>query len=235
VRRGGTRKAWTGLVLVPLLLAGTPAEPALTYKGQFVFSRIRYGGLSQWGYRGGSSWSHDYPRADEHLSRILHDLTTIDATLDGSNVFELTDREMFRYPIIYLSEPGYWTMSDEDAVSLREYLLKGGLIIFDDFEEEHLLNVEAQMRRALPELRMVEIGIDHPVFDAFTSRIPCRDISRPGTTPSSRTTTRPAACSRSSTTTATWLNTGNGRPPACFRWTSPATRTSWESTTSSTG
>jgi hypothetical protein len=159
------------LLLAPVLLSAQGARPAagpvLPYQGQFVFSRIRYGGLPQWGGRGGSTWSHDYPRADQHLSRILHDLTTIDATLRGSNVFELTDREMFRYPFIYLSEPGYWTMTESEVRRLREYLLKGGFIIFDDFEEDHLLNVEAQMKRALPEWRMLEIGIEHPIFDVF--------------------------------------------------------------------
>ncbi|MBI4503764.1 MAG: DUF4159 domain-containing protein [Gemmatimonadetes bacterium] len=157
------------VLLLPLLLTGqgrgrVRVMPNLEYNGQFVFARIRYGGFS--GY-GGSTWSHDYPRADQHLSRILHDLTTISAALNGSNVFELTDPEMFRYPFIYVSEPGYWVMSDADAASLRAYLLKGGFIVFDDFEEEHLLNVEAQMRRSLPELHMIEIEIDHPIFDSF--------------------------------------------------------------------
>ena len=136
----------------------------LDYNGQFVFARIRYG--NGWGF-GGSTWSHDYPRADRHLSIILRDLTTIDATKDGSNVFELTDAEMFRYPIIYVSEPGYWIMSDADVPQLRAFLLKGGFIIFDDFEEDHILNVELQMTRALPEFKMTEIGIDHPIFNTF--------------------------------------------------------------------
>ena len=153
-------------LLLPLLLTSQGGRagvaPNLPYDGQFVFARIRYGGTG-WG----STWSHDYPRADRHLSRILHDLTTINAALDGSNVFHLTDREIFQFPFIYVSEPGYWVMSDADAAALREYLLKGGFMMFDDFEEEHLLNVEAQMKRSLPELQMIEIRIDHPVFDSF--------------------------------------------------------------------
>jgi hypothetical protein len=168
-------RALAALCLLPLLLTaqgrergfgGQGVEPNVRYTGQFVFSRIRYGAGTGWGFRG-STWAHDYPRADQHLSRILHDLTTIDAILGGSNVFDMTDPEIFRHPIIYLSEPGYWVMSDEDARNLRAYLLKGGMIIFDDFEEDHLLNVEAQMRRSLPELRAIEIGIEHPIFDTF--------------------------------------------------------------------
>jgi len=157
----------TALFAICLAVTGAQGiNPNVPYRGEFVFSRIRYGSLGGWGFRG-STWAHDYPRADQHLSRILRDLTTIDATAAGSNVFDLSDPDIFRFPIIYLSEPGYWVMDGLDVPRLREYLLKGGLIIFDDFEEEHLLNVEAQMRRALPELRPIEIRIDHPIFDSF--------------------------------------------------------------------
>lgn len=157
-------------LLLPLVLTAqgrgrAELQPNVGYTGQLAFTRIRYGDTG-WG-RGGSWWSHDYPRADLHLSRILHDLTTIDATLRGSNVYGLSDPEIFHFPFIYISEPGYWDMSESDVGNLRSYLLKGGFLIFDDFEEEHLLNVEAQMQRALPELKMIEIRIDHPIFDVF--------------------------------------------------------------------
>jgi hypothetical protein len=156
-----------------LLLAGGQGwnryEPELDnlenipYNGQFTFARIRYGR----GWLGGN-WAHDYPRADRHLPQILHDLTTLDPNLGASNVFELEDPAIFEYPMIYVSEPGFWPrMSDEATANLRQYLLKGGFVIFDDFEEGHLYNVEAQLRRALPELRMIQIDVNHPIFHTF--------------------------------------------------------------------
>lgn len=133
------------------------------YKGQFIFTRIRYGGRSF----GGSSWSHDFPRADRHLSRIMSELTGMNVELQGSNVYDLDDPGIFDHPLIYLSEPGFWPMSDPDGENLRRYLLKGGFIIFDDFEGQQWQNLERNMRRVLPEYQWIRIDVTHPIFHSF--------------------------------------------------------------------
>jgi hypothetical protein len=92
------------------------------YDARFVFARIRYGGWS-------SSWNHDYPRADRHLQHILDDLTLIPTNLETSNVLDLDQPEIFLHPMIYLSEPGFWTMTAAEGENLRQYLLKGGFIM----------------------------------------------------------------------------------------------------------
>jgi hypothetical protein len=130
------------------------------YDGRYIFARIRYGGWS-------SAWNHDYPRADRHLQHILDDLTLINANLDASNVLDLDDAEIFLHPMIYLSEPGFWTMTGSEGANLRRYLLKGGLIVFDDFEQEQWNNMAANMRRVLPECRWIEIDLTHPIFHSF--------------------------------------------------------------------
>jgi hypothetical protein len=134
------------------------------YNGRFTFSRIRYGG---WGFRGGSSWAHDYPRADEHLSMLMESLTSLNPNLERTNVFDLEDPEIFRHPILYVSEPGFWSISETGARNLREHLLKGGFVIFDDFEAGQWVNFEAQFHRALPEAEFIEIDARHPVFHVF--------------------------------------------------------------------
>ncbi|MBI4520298.1 MAG: DUF4159 domain-containing protein [Gemmatimonadetes bacterium] len=139
------------------------------YNGHFTFTRIRYGSGGGFGFRGGGSWAHDYPRGDEHLSRIIHELTTVHVNLDQTNVFDLDDPEIFKNPVIYLSEPGFWGMNAAEAENLRTYLRKGGFIIFDDFELEQWRNFERQMMRVLPEHHFIEIGPDHPVFSSFFS------------------------------------------------------------------
>ncbi|HEX9725977.1 MAG TPA: DUF4159 domain-containing protein [Vicinamibacteria bacterium] len=124
--------------------------------------------MDEWGFRwGGARWAHDYPRADRHLSRIIAELTTIKVHQDGTNVFELDDPDLFKHPIAYVSEPGFWTMSDEQAQNVRSYLLRGGFLIFDDFENEQWDNFEAQIMRALPEYRLIELDISHPIFHSF--------------------------------------------------------------------
>jgi hypothetical protein len=136
----------------------------IPYNAKFTFSRIRYRGT---GWFGGSSWSHDYPRADRHLPLILKELTMLQPNVEGSNVFDLDDPEVFVHPIIYVSEPGFWHATESQAANLRRYMLKGGFVIFDDFEEEQLQNLETQLRRALPEHHPIEIDITHPIFHSF--------------------------------------------------------------------
>ena len=94
-------------------------------------------------------------------------MTAIDAHVGGSNVFDLDDPELFKYPMAYISEPGFWTMSEAEVRGLRNYFLKGGFVIFDDFEAEQWHNFEAQVRRALPEYRLIEVYVTHPIYHVF--------------------------------------------------------------------
>lgn len=136
------------------------------YNGKLTFSRIRYGGGLR-SFRNSGAWAHDYPQADHHLPAILDALTSAGPNLGGSNVFDLEDPEIFRHPVLYVSEPGFWTISAEGARNLRAHLLKGGFIIFDDFEAEQWYNFEAAFRTALPDARFIEIDASHPIFHSF--------------------------------------------------------------------
>ncbi|HJS74697.1 MAG TPA: DUF4159 domain-containing protein [Vicinamibacteria bacterium] len=160
------------LVLGVAALGQQPDELSLSnpeYRARFVFTRVRYGqsDLERAFRWGGARWSHDYPRADQHLSRLLSELTTIRVELGGTNVLELDDPALFQHPVAYISEPGFWTMSDEEALLLREYVLKGGFLIFDDFENEQWDNLETQLLRVLPEQRPIRIDVSHPIFHSF--------------------------------------------------------------------
>jgi hypothetical protein len=138
----------------------------VAYNGKFTFTRVRYGGRG-YGFRGGSSWAHDYPQADVNLPEVMSEISRLQPNLGASNVFDLEDRTIFQHPILYLSEPGFWGITEEGARNLREYLLKGGFIIFDDFEAEQWYNFEAQFRRALPDAQFIPIDVKHPIFHTF--------------------------------------------------------------------
>jgi hypothetical protein len=141
------------------------------YDGRLAFVRLRYAmSFGGFGRRSGGRelpWAHDYPTADVHMMKIVNDLTTVGPHVDGSNIFSLDDPELMNHPIAYMSEPGYWTMSAEEAAGLRTYLLKGGFIIFDDFRGRDWWNVEEQMRQVLPDHRFVQLDVTHPIFNSF--------------------------------------------------------------------
>ena len=140
------------------------------YDGRLAFVRLRYAaGFGGFGRRGGRElpWAHDYPTADIHMMKIVNELTSVGPHVDGSNIYSLDDPDLMNHPIAYMSEPGFWSMTDEEASGLRHYLLKGGFIIFDDFRNQDWFNLEEQMKRALPEARFVQLDGTHPVFNSF--------------------------------------------------------------------
>lgn len=139
--------------------------PNVPYDGRFTFARIRYG--SELSIRQSVPWSHDYPRGERHFTKLLAELSTVQVRTAASNILSLDDPELFKYPIAYMAEPGFWYPSDSEVQGLRSYLLKGGFLIFDDFANNDLFNVDTQMRRVLPEMRLVQLTPAHPIFDSF--------------------------------------------------------------------
>ncbi len=165
------------LISVALSAAGDGAmldvAPGNTdYDGRFVFVRLSYEmSLRSGGFFGGRDipWAHDYPRAERNLTKILDEVTSLTPFQgpNGGNVLATGDSELHKFPLAYMSEPGYWTQTDEEAARLRSYLFKGGFLIFDDFRGEHWYNFETQLARVLPDARVVELDISHPVFHSF--------------------------------------------------------------------
>jgi hypothetical protein len=146
------------------------------YDGRFTFARIKYRGYGHFSGREGPGWSHDYPRAESHLMRIMRSVTSLRPFVEsgdrvGGVILALDDPELFRYPVAYLSEPGGWEPNDQEVESLRNYLLKGGFVIVDDFDgwtsPQDLMAFQQHMRRVLPKHRLVELDGTHPIFDSF--------------------------------------------------------------------
>jgi len=152
-----------------------PRLTSVEYDGQFAFTRIRYGTRSGVNY----GWEHDYPQADRNFAAILDYMTHMRVNLKGSNIFDLDDPRIFQNPVIYMSEPGGWMTDEEEARSLRAFLLKGGFIIFDDFDgDAEWRNLESQMRVVLPDHYFIRLEVDHPIFQSFFS-IRTLDIPHP--------------------------------------------------------
>jgi len=144
--------------------APEPQTVKVEYDGRFAFVRLRYDS----GFQRNPGWAHDYPRADWHFQRILEEITFIRTFRDESNILALDDPELSMYPVAYLSEPGFWTLNEAETRGLREYLLKGGFIIFDDFRgARDWTNLQARMADVLPEARWVSLDASHPIFHAF--------------------------------------------------------------------
>ena len=144
--------------------------PFHSYDGSWTFVRIRTrGAFGRFGRFSG--WTHDYPDAERNFSRILNEFTAIHARLvdSGGNILTFEDPRLGEFPIAYVSEPDEWRSTPEEATALREYLLKGGFVIFDDFFVWEMANLVRQMRYVFPELDFLPLDGSEEIWDSFFS------------------------------------------------------------------
>ncbi len=157
-------------------------NPAGFERDVFTFVRIRYGSRYG-GYRGGSrKWATDFPDADLNFSWRLQQMTSLKVDPEPK-VLQITDPLLFRYPFIYIVEPGDLVFTDEEIPILRRYLLNGGFLMFDDFwGEDEWDNVAEQMKRVFPDRDFADLdrtkhGVFHSVFDLpETLNLQCPNI-----------------------------------------------------------
>jgi hypothetical protein len=65
-------------------------------------------------------------------------------------------------------EPGFWALTDTEAATFRTWVPKGGFAVFEDFDgRSQWDNFANQMRRVLPDGRLVRLDPDERIFDAF--------------------------------------------------------------------
>jgi hypothetical protein len=114
------------------------SESEVNQRAEFGWSRLRYdgnrGGYGYGGFGGfrGGSWSQDYPKADRQFLIALRRLTRINAK-PIEQVVDLDSDEIYNWPFVYAVQVESWTFTDAQAKRLREYLLKGGFLMVDDF------------------------------------------------------------------------------------------------------
>jgi hypothetical protein len=124
------------------------------------FSR-RFGGWGLDWHEGGTSWTQDYPRADRHFAQAIRRLTRVQARSveQPSNPDDVDD--FYNWPWLVAGEMGDWKLTESQAATLREYLLRGGFLYMDDFwGQEEWDRFYETMHRIFPDRPIVEID-DH--------------------------------------------------------------------------
>jgi len=153
-------RSWSAaaLALAALTAAGDEYGQAPDWPtNEFHFVRMYYrdGGYNRgWGDR---SWTVDYPEAEYHFQMGVSRLTKVDIG-EQARMLRVTDDVIFDYPWLYAVEVGRWYLDDVEAARLREYLLRGGFLMTDDFHGT--LQWEGfveSMRRVFPDRPIVEI------------------------------------------------------------------------------
>jgi hypothetical protein len=130
----------------------------------FTFARIHYSSAERNWWSGAGEWWIDTPDSDLNFSFRLQQMTSLKVNPDGRFI-ELTDRELFDYPWIYIVEPGALVFSEKEVAVLRKYLLNGGFLMVDDFWGDHQWeNFYHEIKRVFPEREPEELEMSHPIF-----------------------------------------------------------------------
>jgi len=148
-------------------------------EAEFHFLRVEYTDLPEFHRRFGYSsrdgmgsgwWLVDWPNADNHFTTGVERLTRID-TGDPRHL-RLTDPHLFDYPWIYATQTGWWDLSDAEVACLREYLLRGGYLVVDDFWGPDPTQWEVfrrTMERVLPGRPITDVALSDSVMHVLYS------------------------------------------------------------------
>ena len=136
--------------------------------GEFQFARLAYrtNPYSQnrgygWGRR--QMWETDYPDAEYHFTKGVARLTRVDAATPVT--LTALDENIFDYPWIYAVEVGHWSLSNREAQNLRDYLLRGGFLMVDDFHGSYeWAGFVASMEKVFPDRPIVDIAENDAAF-----------------------------------------------------------------------
>ena len=165
------------------------------YDGRFTFVRMNYESTPDGYWYGGTpAWSHGYPVAEKNLVQIMNEISYLGANTEGFNSLRFDDPELYKYPIAYVIEPDWWAITEAESKGLRDYMLKGGFVIVDDFKvmvrgggfrrgfgggggSEYVRepgfggggwpSFEAMMQSVMPNYKFYEMPENHPIFHAF--------------------------------------------------------------------
>jgi len=168
---GGRLSSANRYLLFPVLLAiALSADSGSRQQGdasqddaEFYFVRLAYSSTGlQFGRR--ERWLTDWPDAEHYLLGGVRRLTRIKAAEEG-RYLSIMDENLFDYPWLYAVEVGGWSLSEAEAERLRDYLLRGGFLMVDDFHGslEWVGFVEG-MRRVFPDRTIVDVPPDDPIF-----------------------------------------------------------------------
>src|SRR5215467_14401357 len=169
--------------------------PNTPYDGRFVFVRMNYESTPDgYWYGGEPAWAHGNPVAEKKLMGNKNEISFMGAHEESANSIRFDYPELFNYPIAYVIEPNWWAITEKESTAIRNYMLKGGFIIVDDFKlreniggrfcggsnwrnYEYLRtqgqggggwpSFEEMMKQVMPNYRFFDMSPSNPAFHPF--------------------------------------------------------------------
>jgi hypothetical protein len=143
-------------------------------KSEWAFARLMYPPGPNDGYAGRfdgdwrlglSLWTQDYPRADRHFSQALRRLTRLHVRSVEQPVSLEDGDDVYNWPWLYAVQVGEWGLTEAQAKVLRDYLLRGGFFMADDFHGAYEWEMfEKRIKFVFPDRPIVDIADNDPIF-----------------------------------------------------------------------
>ena len=138
--------------------AGPQAE---LHIGRVIFGESMSNGFGRG--RGRAWWSIDWPEAEAHITNGVERMSLIEVAGDSRHI-RLDDPYLYDYPWLFLQQIGQASFSIDEIDALREYLLRGGFVLIDDFhgpQRQNLVNFATQL---FPDRPLIPIPIEDVVM-----------------------------------------------------------------------
>ena len=166
-----------------------PGEPEFTFvRGKYT---NYYGGRRGRMGPGSGWWETDFDDSDRNFLRGVRRYTSLDANSRGFKALDLTDPELFEHTFLYINmkripittEGTGPNFSEEEAAALREFMLRGGFVMLDDFwGEQHWQDFLIEYIKIFPDRPLVKLETGHPIFHGFfdineIAQVPGRSVT----------------------------------------------------------
>jgi hypothetical protein len=133
------------------------------------FARVQYSAHNTESFRQrywSEPWAIDGPAAEQNLSRRVRTVTAID--VEDPVQIQIESPQLWDNPWIYFVEPGTLRLTEREVPILREFLLRGGTAVMDDFHGPiEWDNVVREMARVFPDRQIVDLPASHPIYHCF--------------------------------------------------------------------
>ena len=150
--------------ILPEAPLGLLEAPGVSEPAEFVMARMAYSDLYAGELLETRPWQIDTPAAERHFLQGLRRLSAVHAKPTEFYVHP-NESGLFDLPFLYVVEAGHWDLTETEVGRIREYLLRGGFIMFDDFHgSAEWENFMKGIRKIFPEREVEEIDSDSEVF-----------------------------------------------------------------------
>jgi len=127
-------------------------------KTEWAFARLKYPSWRTY------NWTTDWPKADRHFVQGVRRLTRLH-TRSMEQFVDVDTDELYNWPWVYAVEVGRWELTDAQCQRMRDYLLRGGFLMVDDFHgTQEWEGFMGSMSRIFPDRPIVELENKEQIF-----------------------------------------------------------------------